>query len=394
LNKNILNTEVQSFIKNKITTDISSLLLKKNLFNDVSQQELAEQIEARIKCNKKLPLWYKTAEIYYPNKLNIEQTSSEETANYKAELVSGKRLIDLTGGLGIDCYYFSKRVSEVTHCEINTELSEIVKHNFLKLQCSNINTISLNGITYLKNSTELFDWIYIDPSRRHDIKGKVFLLNDCLPNVPEHLDVLFSKSKNILIKTSPLLDLKNGIRELKYVKEIHIVAVKNDVKELLFLLEKNFEGDISIKTINIINNKKDIFNFKAFKECHPNYDLPKKYLYEPNSAILKSGGFSEIAIHYNLDKLQQHAHLYTSTELKKFPGRTFKILETIPYNKKNIKKRFKNLKVNITTRNFPKTVAIIRKELQLKDGGDVYLFFTTDKNLNKIVLLCSKINFC
>jgi 16S rRNA G966 N2-methylase RsmD len=393
LNNQILSTEAQYFIKNNNDTDISSLLLKKANFPNISQQELVEQIEARIRCKKKLPTWYKTTEIYYPNKLNIEQTSSEKTATYKAELVSGKRLIDLTGGFGIDCYYFSKKVSEVTHCEINTELSEIVNHNYSKLNCSNITCVSSDGISYLKNTSETYDWIYIDPSRRHDLKGKVFLLNDCLPNIPEHLDVLFSKSKNILIKTSPLLDLKNGIRELKHVKEIHIVAVKNDVKELLFLLEHEFEGDICVKTINIGNENNELFQFTAFKECIPNYDLPKKYLYEPNSAILKSGGFSEIAIHYNLHKLQQHSHLYTSDDLIEFPGRTFEILDTIPYNKNNLKKRFKSQKVNVTTRNFPKTVAIIRKELQLKDGGDVYLFFTTDQYLNKIVLLCSKINF-
>ena len=394
MNKNILNPDIQVFIKKQNNTDISSLLLKKSIFPDVSQQELVEQIEARIRCKNKLPHWYKTTEIYYPNKLNIEQTSSEQTATYKAELISGNRLIDLTGGFGIDCFYFAKKVSEVTHCEINLNLSEIVKHNYSKLKCPNITCVASDGISYIKNSPETYDWIYIDPSRRHDLKGKVFLLNDCLPNVPEHLDLLFSKSKNILIKTSPLLDLKNGIRELKHVKEIHVVAVKNDVKELLFILEHKFLGDVTIKTINITNNTKDQFQFTAFKSCIPNYDLPKKYLYEPNSAILKSGGFSELAIHYKLDKLQQHSHLYTSEELKGFPGRTFEILEIIPFNKKNLKKRFKNLKVNVTTRNFPKTVANIRKELQLKDGGNLYLFFTTDKNLNKIVLICSKIIIC
>lgn len=394
MNRNILNTDIQLFIKNIKCTDISSLLLRKMIFPDISQQELVEQIEARNKCKTKLPLWYKTRGIYYPNKLNIEQTSSETTAQYKANIVSGKNIIDLTGGLGIDCYFFAKQTTEVTHCEINTELSEIVKHNYSKLNCTNIKTVSSDGVKHLKNSNDCFDWIYIDPSRRHDSKGKVFLLNDCLPNVPEHLKSLFSKSKNILIKTSPLLDLKNGIRELQYVKEIHIVAIKNDVKELLFVLEHQFEGDINIKTINFINDNNQIFEFTAFKNCTPSYDFPKQYLYEPNSAILKSGGFSEIAVKFSINKLHQHSHLYTSNELKKFPGRSFKIIETLAYNKKDLKKRFKNQTANITTRNFPKSVATLRKELQLKDGGDIYLFFTTDMNSNKIVLLCTKINIC
>lgn len=392
MNKNILLTDNQVFIKNKSDADISSLLLRKNSFPNITQQELVEQIEARIRCKKKLPIWYKTSGIYYPNKLNIEQTSSEKTATYKANLVSGKRLIDLTGGFGIDCYYFSKKITNVTHCEIDTNLSEIVTHNYTKLNCTNIKTISSDGISYVKKSSDTYDWIYIDPSRRHDLKGKVFLLNDCSPNVSEHIDMLFSKSKNILIKTSPLLDIKNGIRELKHVKEIHVIAVKNDVKELLFVLEHQYESDITIKTINITNNTEDIFQFIGFKTCTPNYSLPKKYLYEPNSAILKSGGFSEIAVQFNIDKLQQHSHLYTSNELKKFPGRVFEIQESIPYNKKSLKKRFKNLKANVTTRNFPKTVANIRKELLLKDGGSIYLFFTTDKDSNKIVLVCNKIS--
>lgn len=394
MNKYLLNTDIQVFIKNKINTDISSLLLKKPLFDTVSQQELVEQLEAKKRCKNKLSTWYNTQDIYYPNKLNIEQTSSEITAAYKASLVSGKRLIDLTGGFGVDCFYFSKKIENVTHCEINASLSEIVTHNYTKLNCTNVTTASANGISFLKQSNKNYDWIYIDPSRRHDLKGKVFLLNDCLPNIPEHLDLLFSKSKNILIKTSPLLDLKNGIRELRFVKDISIVAVKNEVKELLFVLEHQFEGDITIKTVNIINDTKDEFQFTAYQKCMSNFSKPKQYLYEPNAAILKSGGFSEIAIQYKLDKLQQHSHLYTSDDLIEFPGRSFKIKEVLSYNKSTLKKRFKNQKANITTRNFPKTVANIRKELQLKDGGDLYLFFTTDINLNKITLVCSKINFC
>ena len=391
MNKYILNTDIQLFIKNNVATDISSLLLKKSIFSNITQQELVEQIEAKFRCKKKLPTWFNTDNIYYPNKLNIEQTSSEKTANYKLKIVSENRLIDLTGGFGIDCFYFAKQIAEVTHCELNSELSNIVTHNFSILKSKNISTIASDGLSYLKTTDTTFDWIYIDPSRRHDLKGKVFLLNDCLPNVPEHLDLLFSKSKNILIKTSPLLDLKNSIRELNHVKEIHIVALKNDVKELLFVLERDYLGDVCIKTANLTNDTTETFQFTAFKEHHPNYGLPKKFLYEPNSAILKSGGFSEIAIQYHLDKLQQHSHLYTSNELIEFPGRVFEVQDMFPYNKKELKKQFKNLKANVTTRNFPKSVASIRKELQLKDGGDVYLFFTTDLNANKIVLRCSKI---
>ena len=374
-----------------MNTDISSLLLKKPNFSNTTQQEIVEQIEAKKRCKKKLPTWFNTEGIYYPNKLNIEQTSSEPTAQYKANLVSGKSLIDLTGGFGVDCFYFSKKVAQVTHCEINNKLSEIAQHNFQKLNCNNCTTAPIDGLQHLSNTSVKFDWIYIDPSRRNDMKGKVFLLKDCLPNVPENLMLLFKKSNNILIKTSPLLDITNGLRELQFVSEVHVIALNNEVKELLFVLKKDFLGIPITKTVNIKKNTTESFEFTHGKPIEIKYSLPQKYLFEPNGAILKSGGFFEVAKQFNISKLHQHSHLYTSlTKLAQFPGRSFKIHEILPYHKKNLKKRFKNQQVNVTTRNFPKTVASIRTELQLKDGGDTYFFFTTDINFNKILLICTK----
>ena len=172
---------------------------------------------------EKLPTWYCTAGILYPSKISVEQTSSERTAAYKATLISGNSLIDLTGGFGIDDYYFAKTLTKVAHCEINTELSEIVKHNFNKLQVNNIQCYAGDSIEILQTLHDKWDWIYIDPSRRHDAKGKVFLLQDCLPNVPIHLSTYFEYSHSVLIKTAPLLDLTAGLAELANVKTIHIV---------------------------------------------------------------------------------------------------------------------------------------------------------------------------
>ena len=242
----------------------------------------------------------------------------------------------------------------------------------------------------LKKENKKFDWIYIDPSRRHDLKGKVFLLKDCLPNVSEHIDLLFNNANNILIKTSPLLDIKRTVSDLKHVKEVHIVAVKNEVKELLFVLQKNYTLDTKIHTLNFLNTTTEKFNFTPHKFI-ASYALPKKYIFEPNSAILKSGAFHEIAEKYEVCKLHQHAHLYTSDNYIDFPGRKFELLESIPYQKKTLKKRFKNKQYNITTRNFPKTVSDIRKELEIKDGGEHYLFFTTNFENKKIVLVCEKL---
>ncbi len=380
------------FINKNINTDIASLLLKGIPFTAVDSKDIIEQIEAKKRCKTKLSTWYSTENIYYPNKLNIEQTSSEATAEYKANLVHGNSIVDLTGGFGVDCFYFSKQFNKVTHCEINADLSQIVTHNYKQLKVSNIKTIAIDGIDYLKNSEEIYDWIYIDPSRRNDSKGKVFFLNDCLPNVPEHLDILFKKSNNILIKTSPLLDISVGLNELKNVKNIHILAVNNEVKELLWILEKDYNSPIKIETCNLKKDTKEVFSFYLNEEtsAEASYNLPLTYLYEPNAAIMKSGAFSSISDKLKVEKLHKHSHLYTSEELLAFPGRVFKIEKVIAYNKKLIKKEAIN-KANIATRNFPESVDQIRKKLKIKEGGDVYLFFTTDLENNKIILKTKKV---
>ena len=391
MNSALLHTTVQDFINIHLKTDVTKLILKGSPFENISIQDIAEQIEAKKKCEKKLPTWFHTKNIYYPNKLNIEQTSSEITANYKSKLVEGNSLIDITGGLGIDTYYFSKQVKNVNHCELNNDLQLLVAHNIKALKVENIKTFAGNGLDYLKNKTKTYDWIYIDPSRRSDTKDRVFLLKDCLPNVPENLTLLFEKSNSILLKVSPILDISSAIQELKFVKEIHIVAVKNEVKELLFILKKGFIGNIKIETINFKTTINQHFNFIFQSEAVSTYAEPKKYLFEPNAAILKAGAFNQVSEHLNIDKLHQHSHLYTSNNLIQFPGRRFKINHCIPYDKKIIKKLIPSKKANITTRNFPETVNQIRKKTSLKEGGNHYLFFTTNINNNHIVLICEKV---
>ncbi|WP_296384437.1 class I SAM-dependent methyltransferase [Winogradskyella sp.] len=393
MNTDILNIEIQEFINSNLDSDITNLLLKGIHFEGVDSKAIIEQIESKKRSRKKLPTWFNSENIYYPNKLNIEQTSSEVTAKYKANLVNGKSLIDLTGGFGIDGYYFSKQVEGVTHCEINTELSEIVKHNHKSLGISNIECVSENGIEVLKNLDKPFDWIYIDPSRRDDTKQKVFLLSDCTPNIKTYQDLFFKYAKNVMIKTSPLLDLSATLADIKHVKEVHIVAVNNEVKELLWILERNYEDNVVVKTVNL--QKNTIQNFKfIFKEeliAKVEYSEPLIYLYEPNSAILKAGAFNSISAILSIQKLHKHSHLYTSKELIDFPGRHFKIDKLIPFNKKIFTKE-EISKANITTRNFPLSVFDIRKKLKIKDGGDIYLFFTTELNNEKVILICSKLN--
>ena len=393
MNSAILHFEVQAFINDHLKSDPTSLILKGVNFDGVTTTEIVEQIEAKKRCEKKLPTWFQQQNIYYPNKLNIEQTSSEVTAAYKSQLITGETLIDLTGGFGVDAYYFSKKFEKVSHCELNPQLSEIVSHNLEVLKVKNIETIIIDGLNHLRNTCNKYDWIYVDPSRRHESKGKIFFLKDSLPNIPEHLNLLWSRSTNILIKTSPLLDISSGINELEYVKSIHIIAVNNEVKEVLWILEHGFTGKIAIESINKSKIKSEHFGFLMDDELmtEARYCEPLTYLYEPNAAIMKSGGFNALASSYNVNKLHKHSHLYTSDTLVDFPGRAFKVVGSIPYHKKEIKKLSLE-KANVTTRNFPGTVQKIRKAFKIKDGGERYLFFTTNCKNERIVIDCLKVN--
>ncbi|TGD59738.1 THUMP-like domain-containing protein [Flavobacterium humi] len=388
----ILNTDVQDFINSSLKVNFTKTALLKNPFPDIPWNEILNQIASKSKAQEKLPTWFSQEGIMYPGKISIEQTSSEVTAKYKASVVSGESLIDLTGGFGVDDYYFSKKVKEVVHCELKAELSEIVSHNFDVLDAGNITCIQGDSLKTLQKLNRQFDWIYIDPSRRSDAKGKVFMLQDCLPNVPENLENYFLFSKNILIKTAPILDITAGLTELKNVKTVHIVALNNEVKELLWEIQQGYTGGISVKTIHFSKSGEEKFEFTLHsKPENITYSLPKKYIYEPNSAILKSGAFDLIPNVFALEKLHQHSHLYTSDQIVDFPGRVFRLAHFFEFTKKNMKEHLQEKKANITTRNFPETVENIRKKFKIKDGGDTYTFFTTDANNNKIVLICAKI---
>ncbi len=389
MNLELLKEEVQGFIRS-YHGDIAALALKGSPFDHITVQELIQQIDGFRRTQKKLPTWHHTFQIYYPPKINVEQTSSEITAQYKASLVMGKSLADLTGGFGVDSFYFSKRFETVLHFELNKLLSNITNYNLGILQAEHIECIAKDGLKTIENRK--FDVIYVDPARRNAEKGKVFFLKDCEPNVPLHLNYLMERSKTLLLKTSPMLDISVGLSELQYVTEIHVVAVENEVKELLWILKEATVQPVIIKTINFSKNGIQTFSFDANAESNPVVSLPKDYLYEPNAAIMKSGGFGHISEKYELSKLHTNSHLYTNNHPIEFPGRIFKVEKVIPYNKKELRNHLLGTKANITTRNFPGSVNELRKKWKIKDGGDNYLFFTTNLNDEKIVLVCSKLN--
>ena len=390
MQKQLLQPEIQNFIFENTFTPISKLALQKNPYPNVDYKLILNQIEAKAKSKTKLPSWFNAINILYPSKVSVEQTSSEITAKYKSKIIKGNSIIDLTGGFGVDCFYFSKTFKNVVHCELNSELSELVAHNFKQLNALNVTCINGDSLEVLKNLNQKFDWIYIDPSRRNEFKGKVFMLKDCMPNVPDLIDFYFQYSSKILLKTAPILDISAGLLDLKNVKKIHVVAIENEVKEILWEIEKEFNEKILIETINCLQNSNEIFSFNLGSDVIANYNLPKKYLFEPNASIMKSGGFNEVSNQFEMDKLHPNSHLYTSNEMISFPGRVFEIEKMISYTKTDLKKHLENTKANVTTRNFPESVENIRKKWKIKDGGNVYCFFTTDVNDNKIVLICTK----
>lgn len=386
-NNNILKTKIQEFIRN-FSESISTLALRGTSFEGITTKDVIQQIESRRKAEKKLPLWFSSEGIYYPPKLNIEQTSSEITAKYKTALVRAKTLIDITGGFGVDSYYFSKHIDRVVHCEENTSLSAIAEHNFKQLKANNIEVIAGNGLKYAMQ--QHFDVIYVDPSRRHASKGKVFFLSDCAPNIPEQLDKLLLHCDTLMLKTSPMLDISVGLSELSHVFEIHIVAIDNEVKELIWLIKKDGGDNLLIKTVNHTKDGLQLFDFDWNDTTEASYSPPLSYLYEPNATIMKSGAFQQVSKVFDLGKLHINSHLYTSNTLIEFPGRRFKIEQQLPYSKKAIKQLGLSGRIHVSTRNFPMSVAELRKKWKLKEGGEQYLFFTTDLEDNKIVLLCKK----
>ena len=374
------NKEVEKFINANLQTDLHSLLLKKSPFAEVSMQEIVQQIKGKKVAQKKFPFLLKEGIVFPPN-LNLEQASSQSTAEFKAQNLKGKKFLDLTSGFGIDAYFLSKNFDEITLIEQNTELLEIVKHNWGILDRKG-NFINENLENFLANNQEQFDVIYLDPARRDDHKNKKFLLEDLSPNLLEIQEKLIKICDQIIIKLSPLIDISYLISVLKNIFKIEIIAVKNEVKELLVFMNSKFESEnVEISCINLESD--DVvfsFNFNDEKERNAMFSEPQKFLYIPNNAVLKSGGFNSLSEKFNLKKLHPNSHFYTNGErLEGFPGR---VLEIEIVDSKTIKK---GDKFNIISKNYPLTPEEIKKKYKISDGGNSYLIFTQTQK-GKIIL--------
>lgn len=375
---------VQDFIMAHENDDVQKLLLKQKEVLNVPMEWIARQLSGRSKAKFKLPTWYRTPGIVFPPAISLEQASSEATARFKSALLQRatdadkheKFLTgaDLAAGLGIDSYYFSLLPAHVDYADPQVDLVETARHNHLILGAANITHHCTTAEEFLSTTGQL-DFIYLDPSRRKS-SHKVFRLADCQPDVTKLLDKLFEKTPTILIKSSPLLDLQLGFRELRQVARIVVVAVENECKEVLFLLQQGAAGDPVIEAVHLsgAGEVRDScsFTWSEEKNCTIDFSLPLTFLYEPNAAILKSGAFKWIAQHCGVQKLSANTHLYTTADKKDFPGRIFRILEHVKLDKR-LRDRFENGYVNIIARNYPLRVEEIRKKTGLKEGGSQYL---------------------
>ncbi|WP_228445019.1 class I SAM-dependent methyltransferase [Chryseobacterium indoltheticum] len=371
--------EIQNYINANLNADLHSLLLKKSPFPEVSMQEIVQQIKGRQVAQKKFPFLLQDG-IIFPPQLNLEQSSSEKTALYKSEILKGEKFIDLTSGFGIDAYYLSKNFKKITLVEQNKELLDIVKHNWSILDKKG-SFINEKLEDFLTENNENFDVIYLDPARRDQNKNKVFLLEDLSPNILEIQDQLLFISEQVIIKLSPLIDLKYLISVLKNISKIEIIAVRNDVKEIVVFLSKNYSGEIMCNCVNLESGEKDFsFEINAEKNAQAEYAEPQQFIYIPNNTILKAGIFNLISSEFNLKKLHPNTHLYTSdVKISDFPGR---ILEMKVIDSKEIKKKEQ---FNLISKNYPLKPEEIKKKYQLKDGGNQYLIFTQSKK-GKIIL--------
>lgn len=391
----LLQPELQDYIIQHEGDDERKLVLKGQDIFGVSAVDVAQQIAGRRKVKAKLPSMYILPQIVYPPVINLEQCSSERTAKFKSNLVTGKSAIDLTGGIGIDSFFLSQHFEKVVYVENNEKLLKIAQHNHAILGAHNIDYHCQDAEAYIKTSDKNYDLIYVDPSRRSASHKKVFKFEECSPDVIRLLPILKKIANTILIKASPMIDIKQGMKELGNVSRVFVVGYHNECKEILFLIGKN----TATPTIEAVDLSDDglaqhtiAFDFSEEAQTEILYSEPKKLLYEPSSLILKAGAFKLIANRFNLKKIAPNTHLYTSDHFhKNFPGRIFNIECHLKSKAESINTYLPDGHANVTTRNYPLTPAQLKKKLNLKDGGDQFVFGFSGRE-KKYLVLATRLN--
>lgn len=381
------------WIKEHEMDESAQLMLQAHRFPDIPVRDAVAQIQARQKVKNKLPEWYQKETLLYPATLSVEQASSVETALYKAALVKGGSFADLTGGLGVDTFYLSLNFEKAFYIEQQEALCTFAAHNFRELGVTHVQVVNSTAEEFIKQAPAL-DSIYLDPARRGEANQRLYRLADCQPDITRLLPLLYQKSNNILLKAAPMLDIQQGLSELQGVREVHVVAVKNEVKELLFLLQKSYTGEALIKAVNLTSagRQEATFTIREEQAAEVVHSEPQAYLYEPHAALMKAGAFKLVSQRYGLNKLHPNSHLYTSLSWREdFPGRSFSILYAGKPDKKLLRKYFPGGQALISSRNHPLSVQQLSKKFALKEGGTRYLFATTFMNGQPGILILDKI---
>ena len=389
-----LNDTTRQFIRENLNADVPTLALKKApVGTDVSLA--LRQIEARQLLRKKVPSWSENEELLFPAHLSIEQCSSEASAQYKAGLLQGHSIADLTGGLGIDTYFIAQQFQQADYVEQQAELCELARHNFDVLN-ADIKVWNETAEDYLKQC-EPKDCIFLDPARRDAYGRKTISISDCTPDVTVLQEQLLQKADRVMVKLSPMLDISKALEDLHHVKEVHVVAVANECKELDVILKRDFTGEPQFVCVNLLTTQPELrFTQKEEHDCPGRLaEGVLNYLYEPNPAVMKAGCFKLLTERFGVFKLHKNSNLYTSEQLvSSFPGRVFEVESWATYNKKVKQTLLHDVdKASIAVRNFPLSVAELRKSLKIGDGDETYLFATTIKGEEKVIIRTKKSRF-
>ena len=388
--------DIQSFVKEHRNDNVCELALRAHTFSATDFKYALQQIEGWQRAQKKLPTWAQTDGIQFPPHLNMEQCSSELTARYKSEIVDGgENVTDLTAGFGVDAAMIGKKFGCLTYVDQSEALCKIASNNLPLLGVKNVHVICGTAEVILQTLPHQ-NLIFIDPARRDANGGKVVSIADCTPNVALIQERLMEHADMVMVKLSPMLDVRNMERDLHMVGEIHIVSVDNECKELLVKMQHDCSA-VRIYCVNLLSSgDKDVFTFtrdeERVAECKYTTEMGK-YIYEPNASIMKAGCYKTLASRFGLVKLHPNSHLYTSFEdepVRNFPGRCFKVEIFSTLNKKSVKTVLGGIeKANLTVRNFPMSVAELRKKIKLREGGDLYLFATTMADEKKVLIISS-----
>ncbi len=374
---------IKSFIFENEASDIRALALKKPPQNSWPYALIIDQIKARQKAKTKMPSWYARKDVTFPSSDIIEQASSEACAKYKASLFKGDSFVDLTGGAGIDAWALSQSFKSGTVIERTYESFECLKHN-LDLEIHH-----MRAEDYIRDMLQT-DLVFIDPQRRDSQTRGLFRFEDCNPNIHELLPILKDKTKHILIKTSPILDIKQATQEIESIQEIHVVEYEGDCKELLLLINTQIDSEATRIRVSAIDStgtptRQHSFTLDEERNASLLTSPPLNYLFEPSPAFQKSGGYKTLSVAFDAPTLAQHTHLYTANEDRPdFPGRRFKLLGQYPVQAKALPKGLN--KANLTIRNFPMDINTLKKKLKITDGGEDYLFACTLEDETHILL--------